>query len=49
VYLTQPRDIYELQNAIKDKITATPENMVGEAMREPYVTDWNNAGKMVEI
>ena len=48
MYLAQPRDIYELQNSIKEEITATPDNMVREAMRESYVTDWSNAGKMVE-
>jgi len=32
VYLKQTRDIYELQNAIKEVITATPD-MVKEAMR----------------
>jgi hypothetical protein len=33
VYLAQPRDIYGLQNATKEEITATPDNMVREAMR----------------
>jgi hypothetical protein len=33
VYVTKPRDIYKLKNAIKEEITATPYNMVTEAMR----------------
>ena len=33
VYLTKPRDIDELKNAIKEEITVTPYNMVTEAMR----------------
>jgi len=33
VYLTKPRNIEELKNAIKEEITATPYNMVREAMR----------------
>jgi len=32
VYLTKPRDIDELKNAIKEEITATPDNMVRKAM-----------------
>jgi len=33
VYLRKPRDIDELKNAIKEEVTATPSNMVREAMR----------------
>jgi hypothetical protein len=29
----KPRDVDELKNAIKEKITATPDNMVTEAIR----------------
>jgi len=32
VYLTKPRDIDELKNAIKEEIIATPNNMVRKAM-----------------
>ncbi|GFG35630.1 hypothetical protein Cfor_02553 [Coptotermes formosanus] len=33
VYLTKPRDIDEFKNAIKEEITAIPDNLVREAMR----------------
>jgi len=33
VYLTKPHDIDKLKNAVKEEITATPHNMVREAMR----------------
>jgi hypothetical protein len=32
-YLTKPHDTEELKNAINEEITATPDNMVTEAMR----------------
>jgi hypothetical protein len=33
VYLMKPPDVDELKNAIKEEITATPDNLVREAMR----------------
>jgi hypothetical protein len=32
VYLTKPRDIDELKRAIREEITATPDNMVRKAL-----------------
>jgi hypothetical protein len=33
VYLMKPCDVDELKNAVREEITATPDNMVREAMR----------------
>jgi ActR/RegA family two-component response regulator len=33
VYLMKPSNVDEIKNAIKEEITATPDNMVREAMR----------------
>jgi len=33
LYLMKPSDIAELKNAIEKEVTATPDNMVREAMR----------------
>ena len=52
MYLTPPLDIYELQNAIKEEITATSDNMVREAMRtlrDRLEQCWQNGGNMRDV